>query len=80
MTKGVYPLFLKQKGGKIINISSIGGVMGHPLSGIFIQHPSLQLEGYSEALALEVHPFHIKSAVQPEILIPGLPTTGISLN
>lgn len=30
MTKGVYPLFLKQKGGKIINISSVSGLMGNP--------------------------------------------------
>ena len=28
MTKGVYPLFLKQKGGKIINISSVSGLKG----------------------------------------------------
>ena len=30
MIKGAYPLFLKQKGGKIINISSISGLMGNP--------------------------------------------------
>ena len=30
MTKGVYPLFLKQKSGKIINISSVSGLMGNP--------------------------------------------------
>ena len=30
MTKGVYPLFLKQKNGKIINISSVSGLMGNP--------------------------------------------------
>ena len=29
MTKGVYPLFLKQKGGKIINISSVSGLTGN---------------------------------------------------
>ena len=28
--KGVYPLFLKQKGGKIINISSVSGLTGNP--------------------------------------------------
>ena len=30
MIKGAYPLFLKQKGGKIINISSVSGLMGNP--------------------------------------------------
>lgn len=30
MMKGVYPLFLKQKGGKIINISSVSGLTGNP--------------------------------------------------
>ena len=30
MIKGAYPLFLKQKSGKIINISSISGLMGNP--------------------------------------------------
>ncbi|MBP3629428.1 MAG: 3-oxoacyl-[acyl-carrier-protein] reductase [Anaerotignum sp.] len=30
MIKGAYPLFLKQKGCKIINISSISGLMGNP--------------------------------------------------
>lgn len=29
MTKQVYPLFLKQKSGKIINISSVSGLMGN---------------------------------------------------
>lgn len=29
MTKGVYPLFMKQKRGKIINISSVSGLMGN---------------------------------------------------
>ena len=30
MIKGVYPLFMKQKSGKIINISSVSGLMGNP--------------------------------------------------
>ena len=29
MIKGVYPLFMKQKSGKIINISSVSGLMGN---------------------------------------------------
>lgn len=30
MIKSVYPLFMKQKSGKIINISSVSGLMGNP--------------------------------------------------
>lgn len=30
MIKALYPLFLKQKSGKIINISSVSGLMGNP--------------------------------------------------
>ncbi len=30
MIKGVYPIFMKQKNGKIINISSVSGLMGNP--------------------------------------------------
>lgn len=41
MCKAVLPYMRKARRGKIINISSIGGVMGIPYQG-FIQHPSLQ--------------------------------------
>ncbi len=80
MCKAVLPYMRKARRGKIINISSIGGVMGIPYQG-FYSASKFAVEGYSEALALEVHPFHIKSAwCSREILIPDLPTTGISLN
>ena len=49
----------------VVNISSIGGVMGIPYQG-FYSASKFAVEGYSEALALEVHPFHIKVClVQP---------------
>ena len=35
MIKGVYPLFMKQKSGKIINISSVSGLMGNPGQAIY---------------------------------------------
>lgn len=65
MCKAVLPYMRKACRGKIINISSIGGVMGIPYQG-FYSASKFAVEGYSEALALEVHPFHIKVClVQP---------------
>ena len=62
MCKVVLPYMRKARRGKIINISSIGGVMGIPYQG-FYSASKFAVEGYSEALALEVHPFHIKVCI-----------------
>lgn len=59
MCKAVLPIFRKQRSGKIINISSIGGVMGLPYQG-FYSASKFAIEGYSEALAAEVKGFGIK--------------------
>ncbi|MDD6209005.1 MAG: SDR family oxidoreductase [Bacteroidales bacterium] len=45
--------------GKIINISSIGGVLGIPFQG-FYSASKFAIEGYSETLSLELRPFGIK--------------------
>ena len=45
--------------GKIINISSIGGIIGLPYQG-FYSASKFAIEGYSEALAAEVKGFGIK--------------------
>ena len=55
----VLPFFRKQRHGKIINISSIGGIMGLPYQG-FYSASKFAIEGYSEALAAEVKGFGIK--------------------
>jgi short-subunit dehydrogenase len=55
----VLPFFRKQRYGKIINISSIGGIMGLPYQG-FYSASKFAIEGYSEALAAEVKGFGIK--------------------
>lgn len=62
MCKAVLPFMRKARKGKIINISSIGGVMGIPYQG-FYSASKFAVEGYSEALALEVYPFHIKVCI-----------------
>lgn len=62
MCREVLPIMRKARKGKIINISSIGGVMGIPYQG-FYSASKFAVEGYSEALALEVHPFGIKVCI-----------------
>ena len=58
----VLPVMRKQRNGKIINISSIGGVMGLPYQGYY-SASKFAIEGYSEALAAEVRGMGIKVVV-----------------
>lgn len=61
----VLPVMRKQGRGQIINLSSIGGVMGLPYQG-FYSASKFAIEGFSEALAAEVRGFGIKvSMVEP---------------
>jgi len=55
----VLPYMRQRKQGVIINISSIGGLMGLPFQA-FYSASKFAVEGYSEALSLEVEPFNIK--------------------
>ncbi len=75
MCREVLPVMRKARTGKIINISSIGGVMGIPYQG-FYSASKFAVEGYSEALALEVHPFNIKVC----LVEPGDFNTGFTDN
>ena len=52
------PQMRAQKSGYIINISSIGGLMGIPFQGIY-SASKFALEGLSEALRIEVKPFGV---------------------
>ncbi len=61
----VLPTLRAQGGGRIVNISSIGGVMGLPYQG-FYSASKFAIEGFTEALAAEVRGFGIKvSMVEP---------------
>ena len=60
--QAVLPAMRKQKSGTIINISSIGGLMGLPFQG-FYSASKFAIEGMSEALRMELKPFNIKVVV-----------------
>jgi NAD(P)-dependent dehydrogenase (short-subunit alcohol dehydrogenase family) len=59
LTREVLPVMRKQGGGTIISISSIGGLMGLPFQG-FYSAAKFAIEGFSEALRMEVSQFNIK--------------------
>ncbi len=71
----VIPHMRNNGGGKIINLSSIGGVMGIPFQG-FYSASKFAVEGYSETLSLELHPFNIKVV----LIEPGDFATGFTAN
>ena len=59
MCQAVLPYMRKAHKGKIINLSSIGGVMGLPYQG-FYSASKFAIEGFTEALAAEVTGFGIR--------------------
>jgi NAD(P)-dependent dehydrogenase (short-subunit alcohol dehydrogenase family) len=59
LTREVLPVMRKQGGGTIINISSIGGLMGLPFQAYY-SAAKFAVEGFSEALRMEVNQFNIK--------------------
>ena len=71
----VASFFRKQRSGKIINISSVGGIMGLPYQG-FYSASKFAVEGYSEALSHELHRFGIRVV----IIEPGDFNTGFTGN
>ena len=58
----VLPYMRAQRSGKIIALSSIGGLMGLPFQG-FYSASKFAIEGYCEALRLETRQFGIKVVV-----------------
>jgi short-subunit dehydrogenase len=62
LTRQVLPFMRSQGGGKIINFSSIGGLMGLPFQA-FYSASKFAIEGFSEALRMEVNRFKIKVVV-----------------
>ncbi|MDZ7633415.1 MAG: SDR family NAD(P)-dependent oxidoreductase [Bacteroidales bacterium] len=62
LTREVLPVMRRNAGGTIINISSIGGLMGLPFQGYY-SAAKFAVEGFSEALRMEVSDFNIRVVV-----------------
>jgi NAD(P)-dependent dehydrogenase (short-subunit alcohol dehydrogenase family) len=75
VVSAVLPHMRARKAGRIINISSIGGLMGLPFQGYY-SASKFAVEGFSEALFMEVKPFNIKVVV----VNPGDFKTGFTSN
>ena len=59
VTRAVLPFMRPQKRGAIVNISSVGGIVGLPFGSLY-NSTKFAVEGFSEALSYEVAPFGIK--------------------
>lgn len=65
VTKAILPLMRQQRGGKIITIGSLAGLIGVPFQSYYAASKHA-LEGFFKSLRLEVKPFGIKvSVVEP---------------
>lgn len=62
MTQEVLPIMRAQKSGHILNIASIGGLVGFPAVG-FYNATKFAVDGLSEALAKETAPLGIKVTI-----------------
>jgi NAD(P)-dependent dehydrogenase (short-subunit alcohol dehydrogenase family) len=72
VTNAVLPTMRQQRGGHIINVSSLAGLLGTP-GQAFYSASKFALEGYSEALSIELQPFNIHvSLVEPGFFSTGL--------
>jgi len=65
MTKAVLPVMRAQKSGHIITVTSVGGLVGHPMLSAYCAS-KYALEGWSESLRIETHSLGIRvSLVEP---------------
>jgi len=62
MVKAVLPSMRQRRRGRIVNVGSFAGVSSIPFMGIYAAS-KFALEGYTEALSMEVQPFNIRVSI-----------------
>lgn len=62
VTRAVLPVMRRQRSGRILNLSSIGGVLGFAGASVYCA-AKFAVEGFSDSLAPEVEPFGIHVTV-----------------
>lgn len=75
VTQAVLPIMRRQRNGTIVNISSVAGKIGFPLTSAYVSS-KFALEGLSESMAYEVSQFGIKVI----IIEPGVIKTNLNNN
>lgn len=83
-TQAVLPFMRKQKSGRIINLSSVGGLVGQPFNELYCA-AKFAVEGFAEALATYVSPaFNIKitnvepGGIQTEFMANAIEKTAVN--
>lgn len=76
----VLPHFRKQKSGTIVNISSVGGIIGMPLGSLY-HSTKFAVEGLSEALMYELEAIGVRiKIVQPGLVDTDFNSRSIDIN
>jgi NAD(P)-dependent dehydrogenase (short-subunit alcohol dehydrogenase family) len=75
LMQGVLPIMRRQRDGTIVNISSVAGRVGFPLTSAYVSS-KFALEGLSESMAYEIEQFGIKVI----LIEPGVIRTNFNNN
>jgi NAD(P)-dependent dehydrogenase (short-subunit alcohol dehydrogenase family) len=75
VTQAVLPKMRRQRNGTIVNISSVAGKIGFPLTSAYVSS-KFALEGLSESMAYEIEQFGIKVI----LIEPGVIKTNFNIN
>lgn len=68
VTRESLPVFRRQRGGVLVNVTSMGGRLGFPLYSVY-NSTKWAVEGFSEALQYELKPLNIKvKVIEPGVI------------